>query len=209
MWVYTNFGVNRKRGAMNSRTLSVLLGLMVVILLAVQVFQKPSMQIQGGSGGPEDATPANTEITKLKEEVKKLEGLVPDQAAIMTKVGYHFTNLWFAVDQENWPLADFYLGEARNNMKWAVRSKPMRKGPKGEDVDLGAIAQALDNTQFTALKKAIDGKEKAKFVEVYTDTLSMCYGCHKASGKPYLRPQKPTSPEVRIINMDPNATTPQ
>jgi hypothetical protein len=156
---------------------------------------------------------SQAEIATLKDQIKKLEGkfdgLVPDQAAIMTHVGYHFTNLWFAVDQENWPLADFYLGEARNNIKWAVRSKPFRKGPNGETVDLNAIATALDTTQMAGLKKAIDAKQKAQFVTLYAETQSQCYGCHKASGKPYLRPQVPASPEVRIINMDPKATTPQ
>ena len=150
----------------------------------------------------------NNEIAQLREQLKKLEGLIPDQAAVMTHVGYHFTNLWFAVDQENWPLADFYLGEARSNLKWAVRTKPFRKNPKGEQIDLGAIAQALDNSQFAEIKKAIDAKQKDRVIQLYDDTLSMCYACHKASGKPYLRPHRPASPEVRIINMDPNAKTP-
>jgi hypothetical protein len=151
-----------------------------------------------------------TELAKaLKQTQEKYDGLVPDQAAVMTHVGYHFTNLWFAVEQENWPLADFYLGEARNNIKWAVRSKPFRKGPTGEQIDLNAIATALDNTQLAGLKKLIDAKQKAPFAALYEETLSQCYGCHKTSGKPYLRPHVPASPEVRIINMDPKATKPE
>src|ERR1044071_3460995 len=67
------------------------------------------------------------QIQQLQEQIKSLQGLVPDQAAVMTHVAYHFSNLFFAIEQENWPLADFYLGEARNNVKWAVRAKPIRK----------------------------------------------------------------------------------
>src|SRR5690348_8985336 len=99
-------------------------------------------------------------IDQLREQVKHLEGLVPDQAAVMTKVGYHFTNLYVALQHDNWPLADFYLGEARNNIKWAVRTKPIRKDPEGRDIDLGAIAQAVDGTQLTALQQAIAAKDK-------------------------------------------------
>ncbi|HLX63248.1 MAG TPA: hypothetical protein VKX17_18395 [Planctomycetota bacterium] len=183
-----------------------------LLVLAAAVFFFLSRPLHTESSTvPPASTPAapSAELTQLREQVKKLEGLVPDQAAIMTKVAYHFTNLWFAADQENWPLADFYLGEVRNNVKWAVRSKPMRKGPNNEDVDLNAIATALDKGQFTDLKKAIDTKDKAHFAQLYDDTLKTCYACHKASAKPYLRPQRPTQQEVRIINMDPNAKTPE
>lgn len=152
---------------------------------------------------------ANAEIAALREQLKKTEGLVPDQAAVMTHVGYHYSNLWFAAEQENWPLADFYLGETRANIKWAVRAKPFRKGPNGENIDLGAIAQALDNTNLAGLKQAIEAKQKTQFAALYTEALSVCYACHKASGKPYLRPQIPASPEARMINMDPNAKSPQ
>ncbi len=157
----------------------------------------------------EELAKANADVAQLREQIKKLEGLVPDQAAVMTKVGYHFTNMWAAADQENWPLADFYLGETRANVKWAVRAKPFRKAPNGDPIDLGAIAEALDKGQFTDLKKAIDAKQKQQFTEKFDETLGVCYACHKTSGKPYLRPQRPASPEVRIINMDPNAKTPQ
>jgi hypothetical protein len=154
---------------------------------------------------PPDAT---AQINQLQEQVKHLESLVPDQAAVMTKVGYHFTNLWIAVQHDNWPLADFYLGEVRNNVKWAVRAKPIRTVKAGT-LDLNGIAQAIDNTEFTALKKAIDAKQKEQFASAYEQTLTACYACHQASEKPYLRPQKPTEPEVKIVNFDPSATWPK
>lgn len=74
-----------------------------------------------GSPGSAGSAATEAEVEKLKAEVNRLQGLVPDQAAVMTHVAYHFTNLWFAAKDENWPLADFYLGEVRNNVKWAVR----------------------------------------------------------------------------------------
>ena len=39
--------------------------------------------------------------------------------------------------------------------------------------------------------------------------LEACYSCHKASGKPYLRPMMPTAPAQSIINFDGTATWPQ
>ncbi len=154
------------------------------------------------------AAPADdggAQIEQLRGQIKHLEELVPDQAAVMTKVGYHFTNLYIAVQKENWPLADFYLGETINNIKWAVRTKPIRKDSAGRDIDLGAIAQAIENTQFKDLKEAIAAKDKQRCGAVYEQTLAACYGCHTASGKPYLRLQKPSEPEVKIIIFMPAA----
>ncbi len=159
--------------------------------------------------GPTDTVSQDAEVVRLKAEIIKLQSLVPDQAAIMSHVAYHFSNLWFAIDQENWLLADFYLGEVRANVKWASRSKPLRKDAAGKDVDIVSIAQAVDNSPFTDMKKAIDKHDKRTCVTVYDQTLVACYSCHKASSKPYLRPQRPAAPEARMVNFDPNATTPK
>jgi hypothetical protein len=153
--------------------------------------------------------PASADMNELQQQVKKLQEMVPDQAAVMSHVGYHFGNLWFAIDQENWDLADFYLSETRSNIKWAVRTKPIRKDASGKEFELAPIAEALDNGQLTDLKKSIIGKDKATSVKLYRDALSICYACHKTSAKPYLRTQVPTAPEARVINFDPKATFPQ
>ncbi|HSZ57417.1 MAG TPA: hypothetical protein VK797_17265 [Tepidisphaeraceae bacterium] len=162
---------------------------------------------RGAAAAPAPADSA-AEINQLREQVKHLESIVPDQSAVMTKVAYHFTNLWIAVQHDNWPLADYYLGEVRNNVKWAVRAKPIRTVRAGT-LDLNGIAEAIDNTQFADLKKAIDAKQKEQFVQLYEQTLTACYACHQASEKPYLRPQKPAEPEVKIVNFDPTAAWPK
>jgi len=45
----------------------------------------------------------------------------------MADVGAHFTNLWFAGDHANWPLAQFCLDETKSHLRWAVRIIPKRK----------------------------------------------------------------------------------
>ena len=137
-------------------------------------------------------------ILQLQARVEELEGRVPNQAIVMTHVAYHFTNLWFAAKQHNWPLADFYLGEVRDNLKWAARVHPVRQGPAGE-VNVAGIAEAVDNTEFSKLAQAIHQRRSDDFVRAYDETLTACTACHQAIGKPYLRPGRPTSPEVRII----------
>jgi hypothetical protein len=57
--------------------------------------------------------------------------------------------------------------------------------------------------------QAIGAKDEVKFAAAYRAGLEGCYACHKASGKPYLRPMVPQVPPQPIINFDPDATWPK
>ena len=148
------------------------------------------------------------EVAALRAEIEQLKGKVPDQSHAMKDVGYHFANLWFAGQKMNWPLAKFYLDETRSHLKWAVRIIPVRKTKTGE-VDLRGILEAVDNTLLSGIQNAIEKQDARKFGDTYKQAIEGCYSCHKASEKPYLRPQIPEQPEARIINFDPEAKWPE
>src|SRR5271154_6766011 len=116
--------------------------------------------------GCEQSSPAassQTPTENLAARVKALEDLLPSQSHLMADVGDHFTNLWFAGQAENWPLADFYLGETRSHLHGAVRRIPVRKDNTGHDVKLEDILQAFENGPLKPLKGAIDGKDRPAF----------------------------------------------
>ncbi len=142
-------------------------------------------------------------------EFEALEGRTADQAHAMVDVGYHFANLWFAADKQNWPLANYYLTETRQHLQWAVRFHPVRKISSGTNVDLNGILEAVDHSFLAGVGQSITNKDSAAFRTAYRQTLEGCYACHKACEKPYLRPQVPTAPGVTIINFDPAATWPE
>jgi hypothetical protein len=133
---------------------------------------------------------------------------------MMEELGRHgyFANLWFAGRAGNWPLADFYLSETKSHLRWAVRRIPIRsairKDNRGQDINLVSILEAFENSQLTQLKGVIDGKDKVAFERLYKESLTVCYSCHKAADKPYLRPQVPSEPASRVINFDPKADWP-
>src|SRR6267154_110413 len=149
------------------------------------------------------------ELRSPQTEANSLEGRLPDQAHVMADVGYHFANLWFAADKQNWPLANYYLGETRSHLEWAVRIHRVRKTSAGTDVDLNGILEAVDNSFLAEVGNAITNKDAEKFKIAYHETLQGCYACHTACEKPFLRPQVPTAPGVSILNFDPNATGPE
>ena len=142
-------------------------------------------------------------------DITSLESRMPDQAHVMADVGYHFANLWFAADKRNWPLANYYLGETRSHLKWAVRIHPVRKTSAGTEVDLNGILEAVDNSFLTEVGKAIENKDIAGFKTAYRQTMEGCYACHKACEKPFLRPQIPSAASATILNFDPAATWPE
>lgn len=149
------------------------------------------------------------DLAALHAEVERLKQVVPDQAHAMQDVDYHFTNLWFSANQSNWPLAQFYFGETRSHLRWAVRIIPIRKDNAGKEIKLQDILQAVENSPLKDLEEAIKAKDREKFVAAYEFTMTGCYSCHKAADKPYLRPRIPDHPASAMMNFDPNATWPK
>ena len=183
------------------RTMKILCGVAIVFAAGIYLNQEQAAQTPAKTGTE------STEIASLKAQIEELKGKVPDQSHAMKDVGYHFANLWFAGEAKNWPLAKFYLDESRSHLRWAVRIIPVRKTKAG-DVDLRGILQAVDSTFLTAVDQSIQARDHDGFEKAYKQTLEGCYACHKASEKPYLRPQVPKEPETRIINFDASATWP-
>jgi hypothetical protein len=177
-------------------------------LLLNVVVQWPLGVVEMRAGAEEKATPTPA-VTNAQPDMSAIGGLLPDQAHAMTDVGYHFANLWFAAEKENWPLAKYYLDETRSHLNWAVRIHPVRTTPSGGQVNLKGILQAIDNTFLTAMDSAITNQDTPKFQTAYRQTMDGCYACHQACQKTFLRPQIPSAPSATIIDLDPNATSPK
>jgi len=153
--------------------------------------------------------PKSAELAALTAEIEAIKGKLSDQSHAMQDVSYHFSNLWFAGEHENWDLANFYSSETRAHLHWAIRIIPKRKDNAGREIDLAAILQAWENTPWKQLDESIKAKDKTKFEAAYRFTMETCYACHKAADKPFIRPQIPMQPESPIINFDPKADWPR
>lgn len=148
------------------------------------------------------AQPAD-DSAALKAEVEALRHLVPSQSHAMADVDYHFSNLWFAGRNANWPLAEFYLNETRSHLGWAVRIRPVRKLSSGQELDLRPMLQGVENSGLAQLRGAIQKRDGTAFEAAYRQMLNECYACHQLAEKPYLRPHVPESPATRIIDLRP------
>lgn len=145
----------------------------------------------------------------VQADVAHLKDLTPPHSHPMVEVGMFAANLWFAGEKRNWPLADYYLNETRNRIRWEVHLNPGPKGADGNPVDMQSIFDGIDNGTLPLVHKAIEMKDSKQFALAYKSLLEDCYSCHKAAARPYLRPMVPVSGAQPIINLDPAANWPQ
>ncbi len=174
-----------------------------VLALNAARAQTPS---QGSAVAPEVAA---LEIAKLKAEIESLRRALPGHAHVMAELDYHFSNLWFAGQNGNWPLAEFYLNETRSNLNWMVRIRPTRRLSNGQDMDLTPVVKAVEDSVLVSLRAAITKQDNQAFEAAYRQTIEQCYACHKMVEKPYLRPRVPEAPASRMINPRANADWPR
>jgi hypothetical protein len=138
----------------------------------------------------------------LRAEIEHLKSIAPSQGVAMTEVAYNFNNLWFAAQAGNWPLAQFYFGDTRGRLRWALRIVPVRKLSSGQ-LELQPILDALEKGELAQLGDAIAAKNLPQFEEAYKATLGGCHACHTASEKPYLDVQVPTAPAEPMMHFAP------
>ena len=172
---------------------------------------RPGLQAQGrAAGAAAGRTAVPADLPGLSAEVARIGTVLPTQSHVMADVSYQFSNLWFAGRAKNWRLAEFFLNEARNRVRWMIRIRPIVQDPDKNDVDLQGIFDAIDNDVWSRIKTAITNKNEVQFEAEYKLGLDKgCYSCHKSVGRPYLRPQVPTQMPQTIITFDPNAKWPQ
>ena len=146
------------------------------------------------------------DIAALNDDVARLKNITPNLSHVMADVGFQYSNLWFAGQRKNWPLAMFYFNETRGRIRWMLRINPTPKTPDGQVVNLQGIFDGIDTSSLAMLKSAIDKKDTAEFTAAYKLMLDSCYSCHKSAGRPYLHPQIPTVPPQSIIRYEPDAS---
>lgn len=180
-------------------------GFVAGIISSITVFQ-----LIGDSPRAAQAAAAQaTDMATLRAEIERLKSVVPDQAHAMKDVDYHFTNLWFAGQAENWPLADFYWKETLSHLKWALRIIPVRKDNAGREIKLEDILQSIENSPFMKMGDVVKDQDKTRFEPTYRYLVEGCYSCHKAVDKPFLRTRIPERPATTIMNFDPKAPWPK
>ncbi len=134
---------------------------------------------------PAAANAESNDPAALRAEIERLKSIMPGQSLAMTQVAYNFNNLWFAAHAGNWPLAQFYFGDARAGCAGPCASRPCARSRRATSSS-SRSSTALEKTQLAKLGETIMAKDVKQFEAAYRATLEGCHACHTASEKPYL-----------------------
>ncbi len=105
----------------------------------------------------------------------------------MSQIQIHHAKLWFAGKYENWPLADFEVGEIQE----ALDDIPKFCSDRPEVKSIGIIDPAMDS-----LSGAIKAKNETRFDSSFTLLTATCNDCHKATNHGFNLIKIPEIPPV-------------
>jgi cytochrome c553 len=92
----------------------------------------------------------------------------------------HF-KLWYAGAVQNWPLANYELGQIRANMLDAKNLYP-----NNSKSDMSTMATPADD-----LDDAIKAKDSVKFTKAFSKLTAACNSCHEATGFGFIKIREP------------------
>ena len=136
-------------------------------------------------------TSVGSQATNLEQRLKQLEAAAPSPGLFMSAIQLHFAKLYFAGEARNWDLARFERGEILEHLDVVAALRPQEGA-----VSVTGIMDAFKNTQLTAIKDAIEMKDRGLFRDAYRESIIMCNTCHQATGRPFITITIPTNPPV-------------
>ena len=131
-----------------------------------------------GGGAAHSQEPAKQQQPMAPMAAEEHEG--PHLGEIMSVQQMRHIKLWFAGRNENWPLADYELGELGEGFEDITKLI-------GGDTIEKAVGGAM-----TALQKAVEDKNRAAFTAAYDNLSAGCNGCHQTLEHGFIVIQRPS-----------------
>jgi hypothetical protein len=113
----------------------------------------------------------------------------PEIGEIMIFQQLRHAKLWFAGKAGNWPLADYQVKELREGFETVSKYYPTFN-----DIPLATMIDAIRDTNFAELDKAVAAHDSAKFARAFDKLTQACNACHQASELGFISIQRPTAP---------------
>src|SRR5271168_4189061 len=110
----------RRRWLLMQASLRNLLFLVCGAVLGALLVLKFPVHAQAPTAGQSDAQTPPMDLAALTAAVTQLKNSAPNQSHGMGDVAFMFSNVWFAADKKNWPLANYYLNETEGRLRWMV-----------------------------------------------------------------------------------------
>jgi cytochrome c553 len=109
----------------------------------------------------------------------------------MNHIQRHANKLYFAGQNENWPLAGFYVHELEEAMEEIAEGHIVDEG-----INISQLMKALGLPGLEGLEKSIEAKSKTEFNTAYNLLVTNCNTCHQSTQHPYIVIINPTTPAL-------------
>jgi hypothetical protein len=134
----------------------------------------------------------NKDVQQMQSKIDSLQRQLdrtykPGLGEFMTGIQLHHAKLWFAGQNQNWPLADFEIHEIRESLddiNEFCRDRPEVKS-------IGMLKPSIDS-----VTEAIRQKDLRSFKNDFTILTGTCNNCHKATDHGFNVVVIPTNPPV-------------
>jgi hypothetical protein len=112
---------------------------------------------------------------------------IPDLSVVMTVTQLRHFKLPYAVEMENWQLAQYEVGQVRDSLATAAKLYPVY-----EHVEQAKLIAEVSKPALIAIDKAIKEKNRAAFKRSFIDLTSACNSCHQQANLGFIVMRVPT-----------------
>ncbi|WP_114748870.1 hypothetical protein [Pleomorphovibrio marinus] len=156
-----------------------LIGMFLFLTIGCQVSHQEDSQVAVGPGG---WLKGNSD-EKFDEVAHQLGGF----SRTMVEVGYRYSELYWAGQDENWKYAEHQIEHILEAMEDGLKRRPERKPSSTEFME----------EVLPKMEELVDQGDKAAFLEGFKTFTASCNQCHNQEGEEFIvirEPQERTSP---------------
>src|SRR5262249_9077454 len=126
------------------------------------------------------------EMPVVVQEEKQVEIEVADE---MFKFQRHFNKMWFAGNNSNWPLTQFYIHELEETMEKLEHANVVDEGN-----NISELVKSMAMPFLKDLKTSVQQKSVKDFKESYMVMVNACNSCHVATSHDFVVIKVPETP---------------
>ncbi|HMH31548.1 MAG TPA: hypothetical protein VK543_00885 [Puia sp.] len=145
----------------------------------------PALLLSACSQHTDNTNHLQAQVDSLRSQLKN--SYTPGVGELMSNIQLHHAKLWFAGDNQNWPLAKY----EESLILSAFKKIQQYHGDKPE-----AKIAAMINPAMDSVDQAIEHKSQASFRHSFLFLNSSCNSCHQATKRPFNVIVTPTMPPI-------------
>ncbi|MFQ5504429.1 MAG: hypothetical protein ACE5F1_06475 [Planctomycetota bacterium] len=115
----------------------------------------------------------------------------------MNSIARRFAALWYANQYENWALVEYEIHEIGEILEDIEKMHPIENG-----VNVAGVLEGVYNSNFGALRKRLEDRDKSGFEADYRQTMEACNKCHAQTKHEFIHIKVPAEPPVHNRSWD-------